>query len=89
VTAVPVAIPHARTQSTRDYERVNEIALELGYDADALRGRDRTRAMSYSRRIVIQKLRAEGWSYPRIGRALGGRHHTTILAYVADKWRYV
>ena len=32
-----------------------------------------------ARRRVARQLRADGWSYPRIGRALGGRHHTTIM----------
>jgi chromosomal replication initiation ATPase DnaA len=31
------------------------------------------------RRFIAAKMRAAGYSLPAIGRALGGRHHTTIL----------
>jgi len=35
-----------------------------------------------ARKLVVRLLRAHGenwWSYPKIGRLLGGRHHTTIM----------
>ncbi len=32
-----------------------------------------------ARRQVARELRAAGWSFPEIGRALGGRHHSTIM----------
>lgn len=34
-----------------------------------------------ARRAVCKELRALGWSYPRIGRAIG-RHHTSVLELV-------
>lgn len=44
-----------------------------------VRGRSRAAAMVRLRDRVCLALRAEGWSYPRIGRALG-RDHSTVLA---------
>lgn len=35
-----------------------------------------------ARREVTRELRGRKWSLPRIGRLLGGRHHTTILHYL-------
>ena len=33
-----------------------------------------------ARRAVVYELRETlGWSFPQIGRFLGGRHHTTVL----------
>lgn len=47
-----------------------------------VRGRDRHRWIVLRRKFIAGKMRAEGYSLPQIGRALGGRNHTTILYYL-------
>ena len=37
-----------------------------------------------ARRDVCIRLKELGWSYPAIGRALGGRDHTSIMSMVKD-----
>ena len=49
-----------------------------------VRGRRRDRYIVLRRRFIVKKMRDEGYSLPQIGRALGGRHHTTILHYLAS-----
>lgn len=38
-----------------------------------------------ARALVIQVLRARGWSYPKIGGLLGGRHQSSI-SHVKSQW---
>lgn len=64
-----------------------DVILEAGCIATgttpaAVRGRDRTDLMSRRRAFIARKMHAEGYSWPRIGRAMGGRSHTTIMAIV-------
>ena len=42
-------------------------------------GPDRHMVFVDARRIIATVLKARGWSYPSIGRMLGGRDHTTII----------
>jgi chromosomal replication initiation ATPase DnaA len=37
-----------------------------------------------ARRAVCIKLKELGWSYPAIGRAIGGRDHSSIMSMVKD-----
>lgn len=62
-----------------------EWILEAGCKATGvtlaqLRARDRRGPMVARRAFVASKMRAEGYSYPAIGRALGGRDHSTIMS---------
>jgi chromosomal replication initiation ATPase DnaA len=61
-----------------DWLRVNRIAIEHGYDPGELRGPRKIQALVSQRRVVAKVLRAAHWSYPRIGRALGGRDHSCV-----------
>lgn len=61
-----------------------DIILEAGCIATGatrrqICGRARHRWIVARRRFIAQKMRAEGYSYPKIGRALGGRDHATIM----------
>jgi chromosomal replication initiation ATPase DnaA len=42
-----------------------------------------------ARRAVCIRLKELGWSYPAIGRAIGGRDHTTIMSLVKDSKKTV
>ncbi len=55
---------------------------ELGFPSDEVRGPSRQRELVRARAVIAHELRLAPWelSLPAIGRALGGRHHTTILA---------
>lgn len=64
-----------------------DVILEAGCAATGatprqMRGRGRHRWFVLRRRFIARKMRAEGYSLPAIGRALGGRHHTTVLHYL-------
>jgi hypothetical protein len=68
-----------RVQGTGDYNLVNQLSRDAGYDPMALRSSRRHQEYVEGRRIVAKALRALGWSYPRIGRGLGNRNHVTIM----------
>ena len=53
-----------------------------GIKADDITGRRRDRHVTTARREVMQILFDAGWSYPAIGRAIGGRCHTTAMYYL-------
>jgi chromosomal replication initiation ATPase DnaA len=78
-TAATVQEFYKRVSTTEDYVTVNALAKAHGYDPMALRSSRRHLRYVVGRRTVAKALRAAGWSYPRIGRALGGRHHTTVM----------
>ena len=59
---------------------IDEVAKHFGIEVNALRGRNRSRAVARPRQIAMYLIREEtGESLPRIGALLGGRDHTTIL----------
>jgi chromosomal replication initiation ATPase DnaA len=58
-----------------------EVARAHGTTADILRSKADTYRLRGARREAYRRLRDErGMSLPRIGRFMGGRHHTTILS---------
>ena len=58
---------------------VERMSFERGLKASDVRGPRRHLELVRARRAICARLREEGCSYPEIGRALGGRHHTTIM----------
>ncbi len=52
-------------------------ALEVSYGE--IIGHGRHRAFVEARAVVVQVLRNRGWSYPRIGKLMGGRDHSTVI----------
>ena len=60
-----------------------EVALRHGLTVEQLKGPCRLRQVAWPRHEAMARMRAEtGRSLPAIGRFLGGRHHTTVLAGV-------
>lgn len=68
--------------SANDY--VGLRCRELGYDVNVIRGASRTREHVGVRRLIAAGLREAGASYPEIGRALGGRDHSTIMSLLRE-----
>jgi chromosomal replication initiator protein len=58
---------------------VRIVALHFNLTPEELTGRGRSQPVAHARHVAMYLLRAEnGLSYPRIGRVLGGRDHSTI-----------
>ena len=74
-----------------EFEYVALRAYELGSDPLEVRGPRKYPRLVRCRRQIAEELRAEPWSMslPEIGRALGGRHHTTILSLLRGGKRKV
>ncbi len=73
--------PKTRT----DAELLDEIALILGFEVDALRGKSRQRPLVTARQIAMYVFRdTTDLSYPSIARLFGGRDHTTVI-HAVDK----
>jgi chromosomal replication initiation ATPase DnaA len=66
---------------------VEAAAKATGVTVRELRGFDRHRPLVERRRFAAVKLRLEGYSYPAIGRALGGRDHSTIMSLLGATGR--
>lgn len=60
-------------------EIIRRECERLGCYPEDVTGMSRCRWASEKRTEVARALRAAGLSYPKIGKALGARHHTTIL----------
>lgn len=59
---------------------IGAVTARTGVDAAALRGRSRTRDVTYARHLAMYLLREDGkLSVAEIGRMFGGRDHSTVL----------
>lgn len=58
---------------------LSAVARHFGVTFAELLGRDRHSRIANARHVVAWLLRQHGLSYPEIGRALGGRDHTTAM----------
>lgn len=58
---------------------LDAVSRRTGVPLRLLRGRQRHPALRVARALAVRDLRAAGYSYPKIGRILGGRHHTTVM----------
>ena len=66
---------------------VNSMCRARGLKPDLVRGPRKLRELVRARRDIAMAMRKEGASFPEIGRALGGRHHTTILELIGARAR--
>lgn len=64
---------------------IDEIARRTGVPAWIITGRSRHPVARAARVEAIVELRRHGYSWSEIGRALGGRHHTTVLRLMHEE----
>lgn len=67
-------------------ETIRNVCKERGLTVSAVLSERRWPEVVDARREVALRLREQGWSYPRIGRALR-RDHSTIYVLVNGKAR--
>jgi chromosomal replication initiator protein len=68
-----------------DEEMLTEIAGDLGFSVEALKGKSRQRPLVSARQIAMYVFRdMTELSYPAIARLFGGRDHTTVI-HAVDK----
>jgi chromosomal replication initiator protein len=68
-----------------DEQLLAEIADHLGFDVEALRGKNRQRPLVQARQTAMYVFRElTDLSYPAIARLFGGRDHTTVI-HAVDK----
>jgi chromosomal replication initiator protein len=58
---------------------VAAIAARHSLTVADITGQCRRKPFVRARQEAYAALRAHGWSYPRIARAIGGRDHTTVM----------
>lgn len=71
--------PHRAPKPVNLIMYVNERSRELGHLPADIRGPSRRTEFVAVRRFIASDLAAFGYSLKAIGRALGGRHHTSVL----------
>ena len=58
---------------------LRELADFYGLTVDDITGKSRRKHIIPARHHAMAMLRQRGWSYPEIGRKLGGRDHSTVI----------
>jgi chromosomal replication initiation ATPase DnaA len=58
---------------------VQSVADDFAISYGELIGEGRSRHLVEARVVVVAVLRERGWSFPRIGKLIGGRDHSTII----------
>ena len=68
------------TSSVTTEQIISVVADQFGIEEDRLLSRERSREVAFPRQIAMYLIREEtSSSLPKIGEALGGRDHTTIM----------
>lgn len=94
LSGVPLSINLA-TMALRDFlpqhsdlspkDILSVVSRFFNVPMDRILGRDRTQEVAFPRQVAMYLLREQGGiSLPKIGEALGGRDHTTVM-YACDK----
>ena len=65
---------------------LGDVAVATGLRMCDILGKSQEPRFVQARKIAVVELRKLGYSYPRIGRILGGRHHTTVMR-LARHWK--
>ena len=75
----PVGLAFHKPPATSG-ELVAFVAERLGILPEQLTGASRSVDLVRGRWAIMIVLSERGWSFPRIGAALGGRDHTTVMS---------
>jgi hypothetical protein len=75
----PFAYTNLTTRPATGMALVQAVADAFVISYGELIGQDRGRRYVEARAVVVAVLRERGWSYPRIGKLLGGRDHSTVI----------
>jgi chromosomal replication initiation ATPase DnaA len=59
--------------------QLEQLGRQYNLRPSAILSPDRAPMLVEARRLLCLRMRTRGWSLKRIGRALGARHHTTVL----------
>ena len=85
LTLTPLHILHTRAKAqallqatASDRYLTHQIARKLGHDPEVVLTPSRVPNAVQARAEVAQVLRELGWSYPRVGRAIG-RDHAAVM----------
>ena len=78
--AIPIAPPRPAPVRQEAFAAwvVRKSAEAYGLSVEEVLGPSHEPHLVPARRAAAQRLRAAGWSLPRIGRVMGGRHHTSV-----------
>lgn len=75
----PPPVPASRRQCHPVADHIiRKVAMIFGVTAARIKGDERYAALVDARAAVVFILMRRGWSFNQIGKALGGRDHTTI-----------
>jgi chromosomal replication initiation ATPase DnaA len=66
--------------------QLEQVGRKCNLRPSAILSSDRAPLLVEARRQLCLRMRERGWSLPRIGRALGARHHTTVLHLLRKGW---
>jgi len=73
---VPVVVERSHDDGAR---LLRSVADAFDITCGELIGEGRSRKFVEARAVVVVVLRERGWSYPRIGKLIGGRDHSTVI----------
>lgn len=63
---------------------IDTVAVAYGVPPGLLRSKSQEQRYTRARHVACYVANQHGYSLPQIGRAMGGRHHTTILHSVRE-----
>lgn len=73
----PVPVSRRQRHPVADHI-IRKVAIMFGVSAARIRGDERYSVLVDARAAVVFLLKRRGWSFNQIGKALGGRDHSTI-----------
>jgi hypothetical protein len=76
---VPEAMPVLARSRIRIEVILRVVSRYYGVTVPEVIGPDRARTVTIPRQAAMRFASLEGWSFPEIGRRIGGRDHTTVL----------
>lgn len=76
----PPPVPASRRQGHPVADNIiRKVAMIFGVSSARIKGDERYAALVDARAAVVFLLKRRGWSFSQIGKALGGRDHSSII----------